>query len=229
MYPHDEGAILVNSLIFAPAGANAATNCAFVIEGARPTFVNCIYPTAESVALDADYRPTFGVSAVIDAGTNVGVHFDDVGDVTHDLDGTQRIMNGTVDIGAFEADWRPRYGADISRRVRVTEASPCVVETARKGVSLGKNGTVVVTCLRDEGDETGFKFSFVVAGNGVLTIAAEGIEPQTFTQSPEKQMCLVRGTGNQSVRFSYQPGADDAGSAEILRASRDLGMAIIVR
>lgn len=47
-----------------------------------------------------------------------------------DLAGNQRIMNGTIDIGAFEADWRGAYAAALSRKgVTVTDVTASVTMT----------------------------------------------------------------------------------------------------
>jgi hypothetical protein len=52
-----------------------------------------------------------------------------------DFSGAQRIYNGRLDIGAFEADWRGVYAKDLApRRLIVTQASENVEESDEKTV-----------------------------------------------------------------------------------------------
>jgi hypothetical protein len=91
---------------------------------------NCVVPSATylktstaerpglvvaEVEVDEDYRPVAG-SANIDAGANFALSGDPA---ETDVHGTQRVYNGTVDVGAVEFDWRPQYKADLggSRRL----------------------------------------------------------------------------------------------------------------
>lgn len=221
---------VVNSLICTKCDAgNSVTNCVFYNGVKREGFVNATYVSSvEALKLDG-WVPRFD-SPLTDAGTNACACVTDPGTYAVDGRGCPRVMNGTIDIGAVEADWRPVYSADLrSSLVSVKSASPCVTETARKGVSLGADGVLVVTCLRGAESAVPVLFPFFVTGNGTLTVTPEGGEAQVFTASDEKQVCKVEGIGPQKVTFAYVPGEGDVGSAELLRARREQGLMIMVR
>ena len=63
-------------------------------------------------------------SLAIDAGNNAFLGFRTDGKT--DINGSQRIYNGTVDIGCSEFDWRAKYSAAMGAGVTVTNASPGV-------------------------------------------------------------------------------------------------------
>ena len=77
--------------------------------------------SVDEVALDSDYAPVIGSNVAVDAGAT-----DLVPDTllsSPDVNGGQRIYNGTIDIGAVEADWRPTYAAALGALVSVTAAT----------------------------------------------------------------------------------------------------------
>ena len=117
---------VVNTVILGSVTyVTAMTNCVSTSAIASAPRVNCRQCTSPQIALDADYRPNRATSALVDQGTSEA----DFGE--KDVYGGQRIYNGTVDIGAVEADWRGQYAADMggTQAFSVTAASPAVVES----------------------------------------------------------------------------------------------------
>jgi hypothetical protein len=70
--------------------------------GTHPRFVNGAGPDGAMSTPDDDLHLT-AASPLVNAGLNAAVPLD----LTHDLDGNQRIRNGTVDLGAFEFTGTP--------------------------------------------------------------------------------------------------------------------------
>ncbi len=137
-------------------------------------------------------------------------------------------MNGARDLGALEADWRPRYAEDIGGHCTVTAASPEVRESAEGRVCLpdgsieGTFGATARPARRSVGVN--------VTGTGVLSMYLNGELAASFTASGATQehtfqMPAAGGT----FSFAYEPGPGDTGGAEIVEFQRLLGTSIIFR
>ena len=216
---HDESTpklAAVNCLFFAcqVSKAYATTNCVLTHPYVAQRDWDCNWRKITDMGklrLDADYRPVIEPeNALVDAGTNLLVAATDAG-------GAPRVMNGTIDIGAMEADWRPVYSACIGRGVTVAAASPEVTRTAEGRVSLGGGS---LTMAWAPGAVTS-EIRFDVTGDGGLRLDHDG----TVTG-------YAKGDG-QAYRFNP---ADDSvqtfvfeGEAEILGVRRERGVVLILR
>ena len=94
---------------------------------------NTIITNSAAAKVDSEYRPKLGEFVGIDAG-DAGYSSAALGD--RDFYGTPRILNGQIDIGAVEYDWRTTFNAEIGRRFKLTYASPTVTTNATGGVKL---------------------------------------------------------------------------------------------
>lgn len=105
------------------------TNCIFVTgkmasNMARDDFIslcNCVTTSVDKLNFATDYRPVIDGNLAVDGGTLEDVDLTALG--ACDINGGQRIYNGAIDIGAAEADWRPRFSEAIGPGVSVTNVS----------------------------------------------------------------------------------------------------------
>jgi hypothetical protein len=126
--------------------------------------------------LDGDYAPRTG-SLLIDRGSNslYGSFPAAISEALSkaDIAGGQRIYNGTVDIGAFEYDWRGGFASRISRRnLTIVEADPGVVTNGTAAVSIPSECSVTIDWeLLEPGP-----YSFRVAATGAgVTVLRDGV------------------------------------------------------
>lgn len=217
-----EGKSICNSILDLNTGGTY-TNCIIkVMPGGM--CVNCWRFNDETCKL-VNHRPVIGLSHAVDRGSNAVYPAAKAGDT--DLDGKLRIMNGAIDIGAFEADWRPNYSARLGRNVTVTDVSAACVTNTAGGVSLGSDGTLALDWAL--GGQDG-QVIFDVTGSGTLTVSRNGAVEATFDSSSDPKSYDFRpeDASVQHLVFSFTSD-DGTGSAAILRCKRRLGLLLIVR
>ena len=183
---------------------------------------------ASELLLDADYRPVVGANVAIDGGSTN--YYKTAQSGKTDILGGQRIYNGSLDAGALEADWRPRYAADMggAAGLVVTEASPEVVEDA--GRVCISNGTVTVAWANTRAPRKTLQtYCIEVTGNGTLTVTVDG-ESTDYT-SADGALKLERKTtaANTDMVFAYAPGEEDTGCAILSGFDRASGSVVIFR
>ena len=138
-----------------------------------------------------------------------------------DAQGGQRVYNGRLDIGAFEADWRGRYGRDIGSRMDVLSVSPSVFEQADGTVRMLEEASLTGV-LSGRGDKPYFAdISIrVVSGSAKLTMG-------------DSERLLAAGI--YTIRVSVNPEglpihvAALSGIADILYAKVINGFAVLIR
>jgi hypothetical protein len=172
---------------------------------------------------DSDYRLAVG-SPCIDRA-NLAYVADCLG---VDLEGSLRMMNARVDVGAYEWDWRPSFAEALdSPGITVTEITPFVTYVTNTsftgghavyldGVAAQTNQQTTVTMTAPWQIPFGrtVYLSFAVTGNGALVLA-EGetqIGSATFLDGTVtlKYKALALPC---NLRFVYTPGANDTGGA----------------
>ena len=163
--------------------------------------------------------------AFCDAGVNVDSQMDAV-----DLYGNPRTMNGAIDIGPAEWDWRPTYTRTIAQPgVSVRDAAPMVVKEDEK-VRIYDGDLVMNWNASSRKATIRRRMTFTVTGTGTLTVFADGEELGTFTQAAEPQMIDFRNTLETSVvKFSYAKGEGDTGYVEIGETIGEPGILLIIR
>jgi hypothetical protein len=225
----ESGSVMCNSLSLGRIAQTVLSyNCAFVSNKTMPNAnlrTNCVVATAAELAVDADYRPLFG-SKAIDAGSNVWV----TAEAALDLGGGQRIYNATVDCGAYEFDWRPRYSRDLAPRwVTVAKASPEVIESDLGTVRILPDGHLDLTW--EEGGATGsYNFQAEVTGTGTLSILRDGVAFAELTASDGAQkMQFSSSAAVTGLSFAYTPGENDSGYAELFGFTHGSGTMLLFR
>ena len=177
---------------------------------------DCIVVDADELQVDASGAPVVGANAAVDAA---GPEWRPDSCGATDAAGRPRVANAKMDIGCFEADWKPRYSTDLARRrLTVTEASSEVYEGAATNSVVIPSGTVALDWENAKG-LTGGKNSFKaqVTGTGTLTVTLNGAAFATVTVA-DGLRTLEFSVATEAVNmltFTYAPGANDAGAAEI--------------
>ena len=223
-------ALVRNSIIIASGGFSATDPVENCIFGRKPNgsldigAKEVLGETSKIVQfnelrLDGDWRPVIGESPAVDAGSNEA--YFGMTSCETDLTSMQRIMNGAIDCGALEADWRGRFARDISRsrRFAVVLASPAVTETEAGIVRLAAGAELV---SRWNGvDATSFEVSVKVL-DGELSVSF-GDETRILS------------AGEATLRFKNSPGEEllfaysGSGYAEIAEISLLKGFVVGIR
>jgi hypothetical protein len=149
-----------------------ACNSAF-LSGKAPSEANrtnCLVKAEADYKLDETLRPTTFDSPLVDAGSNVWLSAEHS---ATDIAGGQRVYNGTVDIGAYEFDWRSRYAQILgSNRLQITNASPEVV-ALENAVRLPAGASLGLTWGGPDA-RTAYRFTADLSGGGDLTLESNG-------------------------------------------------------
>ena len=227
---------IVNSLVLIPVISETgnlicATNCIFnansnIANIPAERIVDCIVTNLSAVAYDENCRPIVGANVGIDRADDTLSNLSFLGST--DLSGTQAVMNGVRDLGALEADWRPRYAADLGGRCTVATVSPEVCENAAGHVYL-PSGSLAGTFAATSKPVRRL-LGVRVTGTGVLTVTVAGEVVGEFTASENVQsMMLTLSAAGDAFAFDYAPGNGDTGGAEIVECVRLAGTAISIR
>ena len=150
---------------------------------------NTIFAGAAESVVDERHCPVLGQFAGIDRG-DAAYSSDALGDA--DLYNTPRILNGTIDIGAVEYDWRPTFAQALGRRFTVDYASPSVTTNATGGL-LVVDGEVAgkVNSARP------YEIAFDVTAGGLSVYVGDELVGRSS------------GTGEQSINFRVKDASDE--------------------
>ena len=227
---------VVNSLVLASSfqGTSTypprATNCVFVIKkwsAADTDTADCIFTNLAAVACNEDFRPIVGANVGIDRADDSLSYLPFVW--TPDLSRGQGVMNGARDLGALEADWRPKYAEDLDGRCTVSAVSPEIRENAEGHVYL-PSGTLEGS-FDAMSKASRRQLGVRVTGNGTLTVTVAGEVVGEFTANggDVQNSTLKLSAAGDAFTFAYVPGKNDMGGAEIVECSRLVGSAIVIR
>lgn len=213
----DSPSNVVNCVLFTNTRVAADyLNCAFVsncnmtdaCKGAGSFIVPVgSSPTEEeslaAVGMNADGTLTKG-SALVDTGTN-GLYFSSIG--AKDVSGGQRIYNRTIDMGAYEYDWRGDFAEALRRPRRalvVTAASENVTTNAAGGVTLSGGDSLSVEWENSDGKVHDFSFVVEVSGGGTFTYSVAGGESVEVIAAGEPQTVEIKDfSGAFDVKFDF--------------------------
>jgi hypothetical protein len=171
--------------------------------------------------VDADGKPVAG-AAVIDAGNNALAPAALL--AGRDPAGVRRVLNSTIDIGAYEYDWGVPWGKAVGgKRLRFTDmpSDASLVDGA-----LVWTGGTVEAAWADNGSDATYKLVASVSGNGTLAAAANGtaIGSVTPTSSP-KTLSFSSDLASNALVFDFAGG----GTASLSAFSHTAPMVLIVR
>lgn len=208
-------------------------NCAFNTDALSPATISAldgavgsVLATAEELAVDAEFRPLIGANAAIDAGdASLRERPRDL-----DLSGSQRIYNGALDIGAFEADWRGTYAEDLGpARLAVVQASSGVQETSGRTVAVPAGETLAATVRGVDGRMTVCRVKVSIGGTGTLTVEKDG-ETLAVIAGPvqETDIPFAGRFASSDLLFSFVSGSE-GDFAELHGISAGIGTMISIR
>ena len=136
------------------------------------------------------------------------------------------VMNGGMDAGCYEADWKRCYASDIAgKKITVTGASPNVVETEERNVRIYPGQSLAAAWNRSVGEQIMYNLNFRVVGTGTLSVVANGVET-TFDTEGDHTIRLKGALADASLSFAYD-GED--GYAEVLPWKSTSGVCFIIR
>jgi len=185
------------------------------------TMCTNVYTIAELAALYPGGRPSGRTVPSVDTGDNAALAYLR-GD--QDAAGAQRVMNGTIDVGAFEYDWRGDYAQAMNRRVTVSEASANVVEDANGVLTVTGDGGVVFSVAGSEGQSVDCALPVMLTGGGTIRVRTPaGVVLASLSASGT----LVFPTEGASSDFVLEYVGE--GSASFAKMSRNAGALMIVR
>ena len=228
-YNTSEDRAIVNSAIlggrsyYGGGGKLYCTNCLILssMVGSnikREQSYNTIFTNASAMKLDSEYRPVLGKFMGIDKG-DATYSSDALGD--KDVYGTPRILNGKIDIGAVEYDWRPTFSAELGRRFTVTYASPSVTTNLTGGL-LVQSGAVAGTVTSADP----YAITFEMSG-GTMAVYVGGELAGESSGTGEQSIRFIVASAADEVRFVYTP---EAGSVAVLKkVSGARGSSISIR
>ena len=172
---------------------------------------------------EADGTPKFGANACIDAG-NASLNTNVLGNV--DLNGFQRLMNGRMDIGCFEADWRGNYAQALAggrSGFAVTSADPQVVLEDGAPLTV-RDGTLAAEWTKTSGKPRRYGCGVAVTDTGTLAVTLNGEPFATVAAADGAQHLEFKNAAAlNSLEFTYTPGENDSGWAVLSGLTRESG------
>ena len=232
-YPYSVSNVMNSAVFCAPFKAPVYTCCAFMqvsdIEGVSLGEGSIVVPAGRFTVLDvADMNADGslrGGSSLIDAGSNLLYRASGGG---IDYAKGQRVYNGTIDIGAYEYDWRGEFARALqpSRWFTVVEAGANVTEDAG-GISLSGGDTVRVRWEWSNGSLRDIAFEVAVSGEGVFSYSLSGGEPVTVGCTGGKaEVVLKKVSAPMDLKMEFS-GVGTALISSFMRG--DNGVKLIVR
>lgn len=209
-----------NNLVYSNCLVNMTAETFDALEAARKPDTRRI-DSADAAGLDADGRPQGKTALTVDAATATAFP------AATDADGLPRVSNGTMDLGAFEYDWRPDYAEDLGSVGTVVRADAPVVE---KGGQVFLPQGELELVLADDAQRGRYRFPVQVTGTGTLTIRAGERVLATFVAADGAQVFRYKTkTAGQVLTFAYALGDGDTGGALLAQASGGAGLLFVIR
>ena len=160
---------------------------------------NTIFTNSAAAQVDSEYRPILGHFVGIDKG-DAAFSSAALGDT--DILGTPRVLNGAIDIGAVEYDWRPTFNAELGRRFKLTYASPSVTTNVTGGL-LMPDGVVAGTATSADP----YEIAFTLTG-GSLAVYVGGVLAGESSGMGEQSIRFTVANAGDEIRFVYTPEAE---------------------
>ena len=220
--------LLRNSIVLGKVGGTTAPHnsiiCGTYEAALAENAVDCVFTDKASLGL-AGYVPA-ARGAACETGDETLLPANATNaKMLQEMRAARPIMNGGMDAGCCEADWRGCYAGDIAKRkITVTAASPNVVETEERNVRIYPGQSLEAAWNLNVGSQARYDMKFRVVGTGSLSVVANGVET-TCDGEGEYTIKLNGALADASLSFAYS-GED--GYAEILPWKSTSGIRIII-
>jgi hypothetical protein len=140
---------------------------------------DCVFSITKAEVVDSSYKP-LADSLAVDGGNNSYYYgkipqalLNTYGDT--DLAGVPRRLNGAIDNGAYEYDWRPTFCKILTKNRGMTiDSITGGVTTNETGLTLANGDKLAVSLGRDRKYPATYSFSAQVTGDGCLRIYEGG-------------------------------------------------------
>jgi hypothetical protein len=225
--------IFAQKMQLSKARVSSVHNCFFSEEPVlleKTDRSECYVVGADNLKLDAEGRPVIGHNAAIDSANAEYYGMDKYGD--KDLSGAMRVMNGKLDAGALEADWRDVYADSISggsRAFSVVSASQNVVGAVGSPVKLHPGERIEAAWKKQGNRLATYTTTFRVTGNGTLTVTVDGKDYAYTSDDGDATLKILSKASLLDIAFAYVGGENDTGFAEILSFERDIGLWMVIK
>lgn len=178
--------------------------------------------TTVKASVDSEYRPSLGEFAGIDME---GAEYSDaLGD--KDVYGNPRVLNGAIDVGAVEYDWRPKFAQAVGKRksltLTLTDVSPSVTTNAAGGLLIPSG--VVAGTISECGK---FTFAFELSGGSIEAFV--GGESKGVFPAGGQPVVLEIPDADTEFRFVFTPDSESPASAVLRRISAGKGFVVSFR
>ena len=217
--------VLGGKLYYGGGGKLYCTNC--IVKSGDTSWTgipagrlyDTIVGSSVQAEVDGSYRPVLGSFAGIDR--TGATHSDVLGD--RDLYGTPRILNGAIDIGAVEYDWRPAFAQAVSRRLTFTEVSPSVTTNATGGLLLPSSCEIAGTV--SEGGKYSFEFDLP---GGAVEVFVGDIKVGMLASVGRQAITVNIPDATTEFRIVFVPDLESPCAAVLNRIAVNTGFTIMV-
>ena len=140
---------------------------------------DCVFSVTKAEVVDSSYKP-LADSLAVDGGNNSYYYgkipqalLNTYGDT--DLAGVPRRLNGAIDNGAYEYDWRPTFCKILTKNRGMTiDSITGGVTTNETGLTFANGDKLAVSLGRDRKYPATYSFSAQVTGDGCLRVYEGG-------------------------------------------------------
>lgn len=190
------------------------------------TVADCVTASVERLSmLDENGVPVPGENPACDMGV-LSQWTDCSLSAEYDAAGNQRVANGSMDIGCYEADWKGVYSATVGKRgaVTFTEAAASAHKGDTNEVFLPE-GELSGTLNAIGGH---YEFPVWITGGGRLLVSIGDDIVKEYTAGTSV-LSFDMLAGVYPMSFKYIPSENDEGGAFIGAGGRIFGTTIVVR
>ena len=220
---------ILNSIVLGNYATGTSTNNYILSTASNTSTLATKYEsgnvTGDASVVDEDGVPVAG-AAVIDAGDASFCSAECL--AGRDLVGTRRILNSTIDIGAFEYDWGVPWAKALGSRRLTIDDMPSGAALVGNRLAIAE-GAVLMTWEKGTTNAP-YIYNVRVTGSGTLTVTVNGEVVGMYTAANGAQE--LRFTSDlvaNALQFVYVSGDGDTGGAELYGFSHTSGLIILLR
>ncbi len=192
---------------------------------------DCVFSVTKAEVVDSSYKP-LADSLAVDGGNNSYYYgkipqalLNTYGDT--DLAGVPRRLNGAIDNGAYEYDWRPTFAKLLAPKRLVIEEVTGGVTTNSTGLALSGGDRLAVRFGRDRDSVGTYSFAATVADAGCLRVYEGGTNMiYEITSAAESDVYGVESDKPLALTFVYR--GEGTASLSSFNAPKD-GVVIVVK